>query len=68
MTVASQVKQTLASLKGVQGTLRTYTIQAKDKHAQSVYNNSLEITDVIIKDLEDRLKILEFEEPQYKGN
>ncbi len=27
MTVSSQVKQTLASLKGVQGTLRIYSIQ-----------------------------------------
>ncbi|WP_407313916.1 DUF1657 domain-containing protein [Desulfosporosinus sp. SB140] len=68
MTVASQVKQTLASLKGVQGTLRTYTLQSRDKETQSVYNNSLEITEVIIKDLEDRLKVLEYEEPQYKGN
>ncbi|MGC7871454.1 DUF1657 domain-containing protein [Desulfosporosinus sp. FKB] len=68
MTVASQVKQTLATLKGVQGTLRTYNVQAKDENAQSVYNNSLEITNVIIKDLEDRIKVLEFEEPQYKGN
>lgn len=68
MTVASQVKQTLASLKGVQGTLRTYTSQSRDEETQSVYNNSLEITDLIIKDLEDRLKVLEYEEPQYKGN
>ncbi|WP_088187384.1 DUF1657 domain-containing protein [Desulfosporosinus sp. FKA] len=68
MTVASQVKQTLATLKGVQGTLRTYNVQAKNEKAQSVYNNSLEITNVIIKDLEDRIKVLEFEEPQYKGN
>jgi hypothetical protein len=68
MTVASQVKQTLASLKGVQGTLRTYTLQTRDKETQSVYDNSLEITEIIIRDLEDRLKTLEFEEPQYKGN
>lgn len=68
MTVASQVKQTLASLKGVQGTLRTYTAQSRDGETQSVYNSSLEITDLIIKDLEDRLKVLEYEEPQYKGN
>ncbi|TGE38955.1 DUF1657 domain-containing protein [Desulfosporosinus fructosivorans] len=27
MTVASQVKQTLASLKGARGTLSTYTVQ-----------------------------------------
>ncbi|MDQ7094072.1 DUF1657 domain-containing protein [Desulfosporosinus sp. PR] len=68
MTVASQVKQTLASLKGVQGTLRTYTSQSRDEETQTIYNSSLEVTAAIIKDLEDRLKVLEFEEPQYKGN
>ena len=68
MTVASQVKQTLATLKGARGTLNMYTAQTGDDETQSVYTNSLEITDTIIHDLEDRLKTLEFEEPQYKGN
>jgi hypothetical protein len=31
MTVASQVKQSLAGLKGVQGTLRLYTTQTQDE-------------------------------------
>ena len=30
MTVASQVKQTLASLKGARGTIRMYTMQTRD--------------------------------------
>lgn len=68
MTVAAQVKQTLASLKGARGTLRMYSGQTMDDVTQSVYTNSLEITDIIINDLEERLKVLEFEEPQYKGN
>ena len=67
MTVASQVKQTLASLKGARGTLSTYKVQTMDEETQSVYTNSLEIADTIINDLEDRLKALEFEEPQYKA-
>jgi kynureninase len=68
MTVASQVKQTIASLKGARGTLNIYTVQTSDDEIQSVYTKSLEITDNIISDLEERLKVLEFEEPQYKGN
>jgi len=68
MTVASQVKQTLASLKGARGTLSMYTAQTRDEETELVYTNSLEITDTIINDLEERLKTLEFEEPQYKGN
>ncbi|HZK84244.1 MAG TPA: DUF1657 domain-containing protein [Desulfosporosinus sp.] len=68
MTVASQVKQTLATLKGARATLGMYTAQTGDDETQSVYTNSLEMTDNIISDLEDQLKTLEFEEPQYKGN
>ncbi len=68
MTVASQIKQTLASLKGARGTLIMYKAQTRDEETQSIYTNSLEITETIINDLEDRIKTLEFEEPQYKGN
>lgn len=68
MTVASQVKQTLAGLKGVQGTLRIYTTQTQDDETKTVFNEALELTDEIINDLEKRVQVLEFQEPQYKGN
>lgn len=68
MTVASQVKQTLAGLKGVQGTLRLYTAQTRDRETVSVYNEALLATEQIIDDLEKRVQVLEFQEPQYKGN
>ncbi|OLN27064.1 DUF1657 domain-containing protein [Desulfosporosinus metallidurans] len=68
MTVASQVKQTLASLKGARGTLRVYSTQTRDEEARSVFTDALEVTNSVIEDLEKRLQTLEFEEPQYKGN
>ena len=68
MTVASQVKQTLASLKGVQGTLRIYSTQTQDEEAVSLYQEALETTEAVINDLENRVQVLEFQEPQYKGN
>lgn len=67
MTVASQVKQALATLKGVQGTLRIYATQSRDKETTAVFNVAVETTEEIVKDLEDRVKTLEFKEPQYKG-
>ena len=67
MTVSSKVKQTLANLKGTQSTLRLYSIQTLDKNAKSTFQEALVGTSEIIKDLEERLKTLEFEEPQYKG-
>lgn len=68
MTVASKVKQTLATLKGSQGTLRIYAAQTQDEETRSVYNEAMEITEGIIIDMEERLKVLELQEPQYKGN
>ena len=68
MTVASQVKQTLATLKGSQGTLRLYAIQTRDEKTKLVYNETLEDIGIIINDLEKRMQILEYQEPQYKGN
>ena len=68
MTVASQVKQTLANLKGARGTLRVYSAQTRDEEARVEFNDAINATSSIIEDLENRLQRLEFEEPQYKGN
>lgn len=68
MTVASQVKQTVASLKGARATLRVYSNQTREEEARAMYTDVLEVTNLIIDDLENRVKTLEFEEPQYKGN
>lgn len=68
MTVASQVKQSLAALKGSQGTLRLYAAQTRDEETRKAFEDALQSTGEVIDDLEKRLKQLEFEEPQYKGN
>lgn len=68
MTVASNVKQTLGSLKGIESTLKIYSVQSRNEEERAVYKEELQIVEAVIKDIENRLKILEFEEPQYKGN
>lgn len=68
MTVAAQIKKTLATLKGNQGTLRLYALQTRDEETKLVYDEALEATGQIIRDLEERMKFLEYQEPQYKGN
>lgn len=67
MTVASQVKQSLATLKSVHATLRVYAEQGQNPEAKSIFDEANRTTGEIIDDLEDRLKTLEFEEPQYRG-
>ncbi|MDF2874909.1 MAG: hypothetical protein K0R22_1592 [Sporomusa sp.] len=68
MTVASQVKQTLASLKGSQGTLRLYALQTSDEETMFIYHEAVDAIEIIINDLEKRIQTLEYQEPQYKGN
>jgi hypothetical protein len=68
MTVGSKVKQTLASLKGAESTLRLYSVQSINNEEKAVYKKSLQSLEEITKDIEDRIKRLELEEPQYKGD
>jgi hypothetical protein len=67
MTVASQVKQTLAGLKSAQATLRIYAIQSQSKEAKSIFTEALTATGEISNEIEERLRTLEFQEPEYKG-
>ena len=68
MTVVSKVKQTLATLKGSEATLRTYSLKERDKKARAIYTEAFEEITKIRIDLEKRVGSIEFEEPQYKGN
>jgi len=67
MTVASQLKQTLANLKGAESTLLLYSLQSQEEDEKTVYKEAQEAANKVVKDLEDRIKFLEYEEPQYKG-
>ena len=68
MTVISKVKQTLATLKGVEATLEMYSLQERDKESKAIYNETSKEIGRIKTDLEKRIGFMEFEEPQYKGN
>lgn len=67
MTVGLKLKQTLANLKGIESTLRFYSLQSSNEEERMVYRKALINTESVIKDIEYRLKTIEFEEPQYKG-
>lgn len=68
MTVGSKVKQTLATLKSSEATLKMYSLQERDKEARNVYSEAFQEINKIKIDLEKRVGIVEFQEPQYKGN
>lgn len=67
MTVASQVKQTIASLKGTKATLETFSNVTQEQANRELLTRNTDKLSTIIDNLEQRVKTLEFEEPQYKG-
>ncbi|MFZ5597706.1 MAG: DUF1657 domain-containing protein [Bacillota bacterium] len=67
MTVGARLKQTIASLKSVEGTIATFASVEPDNEASAVYKRNSDRIKRVVSELEKRLAAVEFEEPQYKG-
>ncbi len=67
MTVASEVKQTLASLKGVASTLETFALHEENEESNELLTRNTQRVKEVIDYFEKRLATMEFEEPEYKG-
>ncbi len=67
MTVSSQFKQALSSLKSAQASLEAFALQTQNQQAKQLYTNAAQQTKSIVDSLEPRVKEIENKEPQYKG-
>ncbi|MFD3447648.1 DUF1657 domain-containing protein [Microbacteriaceae bacterium 4G12] len=67
MTVASNVKTCLASLKSAQASFSTLALNALDEGAKQTFHECMLEIEQTISDLQIRVATLENEEPQYKG-
>ncbi|SFA42955.1 Protein of unknown function [Parageobacillus thermantarcticus] len=67
MTVVSQVKQSLASLKSIHAGLQELALISQDEQAQRTFHEAMMMTEEIIADIKKRIGKLEWEEPQYHG-
>ncbi|MNC30576.1 hypothetical protein D3C75_788640 [compost metagenome] len=67
MTVASQVKTCLSSLKSAQASLEQFAMETQNQEAKTVFTNAAEQTQQIVQQVEGRVTQIEQEEPQYKG-
>ncbi|MFD1849224.1 DUF1657 domain-containing protein [Oceanobacillus bengalensis] len=66
MTVATQVKQTIAGLKSAQASFEQFALQTENKQAKQIYQNAAQQTQTILDTVEPRMQQIEQEEPQYK--
>lgn len=67
MTVASQVKTTVASLKSAQASLEQFAIGTQNQQAKQLFTDAAAQTQQIVDQVTQRVAQLEQEEPQYKG-
>lgn len=67
MTVASDVKTCVASLKSAQASLETFALATQNQEAKTLFTNAAGQTEQILQQVESRIQQLENEEPQYKG-
>jgi len=66
MTVATQVKQTIAGLKSAQASFEQFALQTDNKQAKQLYQDAAQQTMAILQSVEPRVSQIEQEEPQYK--
>lgn len=67
MTVSSDVKTCLASLKSAQASLEQFALSTQNQEAKQMFTNAAQTTGQVIQQVQNRVKQLEQEEPQYKG-
>jgi predicted transglutaminase-like cysteine proteinase len=67
MTIASQVKTTLASLKSAQASLETFALGTQNQEAKQMFEQAAKTTQQVVDQINSRVQQLENEEPQYKG-
>ncbi|KAA9006604.1 DUF1657 domain-containing protein [Paenibacillus spiritus] len=67
MTVASQVKTCVASLKSAQASLEQFALETQNEDAKQMFTSAAAQTQQIVQQVESRVQKIEQEEPQYRG-
>ena len=67
MTVGSDVKQCLASLKGIEASLSSLAIRTQENESKQTLHETMIVVNELVTDLKKRVGELEREEFQYKG-
>lgn len=68
MTVASNVKQCVATIKDIEAQLSALALSSLDEEAKRAFHETTLIMEDIKKDIQKRVLELERLEPQYKGS
>ena len=64
LTVISNVKQCLSTIKGIEAQLSTLALNSQDDKAQQTFHEMMELMNEVKKDLQVRVNAIILEEPQ----
>lgn len=62
------MKQTIATLKGIEAQLSSLALNSQEENAQKTFHEMMLVIEGVKKDLLDRQAEIELEEPQYKNS
>lgn len=68
MTVISEVKATLAAIKGIQASFSKLALTSTDKEAKKIFHDCMMETEQMVSDLQNRIEYIMAEELQYKNS
>lgn len=68
LTIASNVNQMLASLKGIESQLSTFALQSMDEEAQRNFHEAMVLTGQVKNDIQLRVYAIEREESEYSSS
>lgn len=68
MTIASNVKQALYTVKGIKAQLSTLALNSQDEDSKKVFHETMLEMEDIENELQARADELDRLEPQYKGS
>jgi len=68
VTIASNVKQCLSTIKGIEAQLSSFALNSVDRDTQAIFHEASLTNGEITKDLQYRVLELERQEPQYKDS
>lgn len=66
MTIGQKMHQTLASLQGAAGDMKTFALETQDQNAKKMFSDFANQLETIVQGLRGRVNYIEQEEPQYK--
>lgn len=67
VTIGTKVKKALSDLKSAQADFESFALEVQDQASKQVYADAARQTRHIAQRIEEQVRRLEKEEPQYKG-